>query len=129
MRIRTHAAGSSGGEFFQGRNELPLAVEEFVRPITPHPFLEQLEMGRIADDIGDRDLVCAPKPLDPMAIDFFWRRPTLGGAQDYHWPSRARSRAALASLILNRADLDDASIKSRGHLLVHDQGIAAFDHV
>src|ERR1700733_16043179 len=61
-------------------------VEQLVRPIALHPVLELLEMFGVLE-IGERDLMRAPGPLDRLAVHELWSGPAFWRAEHNHGPT------------------------------------------
>ena len=129
VRIGAHPALSHRRHFAQLRDQLAVGVEEFLRLVAAHPALQQPQVVRIGLDLGNRYLVGAPEALDLVAVDFRRSGPSLGGAQDDHRPARPHGLAGAARLILEGANLADAILQGRGHLLMHQGGVVALDEV
>ena len=111
--------------------KLAVFVEQFMRAVALHPVFELLEMFGVLE-IGDRNLMRAPGPLDRLAVDEFRSRPALGRAEDDHGPARTlrasvspRDRAASLDL----AYLRQNRIERSGETLMHDRRIVAFDEM
>lgn len=62
VRIRAHAPFTVRRKFGQFRPELPLVIEELVRPVAPQPIFQQLEMTGVGGGIGERHLVRTEGP-------------------------------------------------------------------
>ena len=128
-RVGAHAALAFGGEFGQLGDELAGPVEEFLRLVALHPFLQQLEMLRLLRQLREGDLVRAPRAFGGLAIDFFGAGPAFGRAQDDHGPDRALLEAVGAGVFLDLPDLRDHLVEGGRHELVHLGGLVAFDEV
>ena len=82
-------------------DELTFLAEQLLGVVGVHPLLEHLQLLRILEDLGERDLVRAPESLKEVAFVVLARRgPTLGRSEDDHGPSRPVSLAGLASCLL-----------------------------
>src|SRR5580658_4248246 len=68
--------------------ELAAFVEQLVRAVALHPIFELLEMFGVLE-IGKRDLMCAPSPLDRLAVHELWSGPAFWRAEHNHGPTRA----------------------------------------
>src|SRR6185437_16760057 len=109
--------------------EFTAFVEQFVRPVALQPIFELLQMFGILE-IGERDLMRAPGPLDRLAIDEFRSCPTLGRAEDDHGPARALYVLRLAARprgALNLTNLRQNRIERAGERLMDDRRIVALD--
>src|ERR1700689_3789504 len=71
--------------------ELAAFVEQLVRPIALHPIFELLEMFGVLE-IGERDLMCAPGPLNRLAVHELWSGPAFWRAEHDHGPTRSLHR-------------------------------------
>ncbi len=94
-------------------------VEKLVRPIASQPLLEQRQVAGIASRVRDRDLVRAPEPLDPKAIDLLG--PVHPGCTQHD--ERPAGRSGLRLTIARRAtDAINARkgiVQRVGHGLMH----------
>src|SRR5262252_10153427 len=97
--------------------------------IATQPALEPLEVGGVTMYIRERHLMRAPRALDLVSADLLRARPALGGAQHDHRPARKLCFAALARLLLNRADLRNDGVQRGRHLLMHLVWLRTFDEV
>ena len=96
-----HALALGRRELSQLWDELAFLAEELLGVVGVHPLLEHLQLLRILEDLGERDLVRAPESLKEVAFVVLARRgPTLGRSEDDHGPSRPVSLAGLASCLL-----------------------------
>jgi hypothetical protein len=119
--------GVLGHTFALGRRELPqlwnelaFLTEELLGVVRVHPLLEHLQLLRILEDFGERDLVRTPESLEEVAFVVLARcGPTLGRSEDDHGPSRPVGLAGLTSCLLVVQNLLDASLHGGGHGLVH----------
>ena len=89
MRVRAHSCVALGSQAGELGHEPPLAVEQFVGPVTAQPLLKLGAVVAVAAYIGDRYLMRAPGSLDRLA--FGVRRISIGQRPDALDPS---SRAA-----------------------------------
>jgi hypothetical protein len=80
-------------------------------------------------DVGDGDLMSSPETFQVMPAYFTRSRPSLGGTEDDHGPSRSERLSGIACLFLILSDLDHTLFKSGGHGLMHRVEIGTFDKV
>ncbi len=78
MGIRPHASFALGRKFGQFRFRATLLIEEFLRPVTPQPNFQQLEVFGMSGRVGERHLVRSEGALDLQTIDHLRPRPALG---------------------------------------------------
>src|SRR4029077_15133726 len=79
--------------------------------------------------VCDWYLVSAPRTLNRLAINEFWARPALRGAQNDHRPDGTIPGFIGASIVLNPPDLRDYGFQGGCHELVHRLGLISFDEV
>ncbi len=94
-----------------------------------HPALEDPQLLGILLHVGQRHLVGAPEAFEPVAVHLLRRGPALGLRSTIIGQRGRVGDAALASLLLIRADLGDAVLHRRRHRLVHALGVGAFDEI
>src|ERR1700722_2116189 len=131
MRVGAHAAVARRRERGELLAKFAPFVEQFVRAITLHPLFELLQMFRVLE-IGDRDLMRPPSALDGLAVDEFRSCPTLGGAEDDHWPSRTLLALRYTTRprgFLDLANLRQNYIERTRESLVQNRRIAALDEM
>ena len=129
VRIGAHssrALWSKRGEFAL---ELALLVEQLLGPIALHPCLEDADMLGMAAHCAHRHLMRAPVALLPLAVDLLGTGPALRGPHDDHRPDRAFLESVLPRVGLDVPDLADHRLQRRGHELMHDRGVVAFDEM
>ena len=122
----TRALRRKRGEFAL---ELALLVEQLLGPIALHPCLEDADMPGIPAHHAHRHLVRAPVALLPLAVDLLGAGPALRRAHDDHRPDRAFRKSVLPRVGLDVPDLADHRLERRGHELVHDRRVVAFDEM
>ena len=109
VRIGAHAAMAGRRERGEFLAEFAAFVEQFLRPVAPHPVFELLQMFGVLE-VRDRHLMRAPGAFDRQAVDEFRPRPALGRAKHDHRPAGAlqpfpdEDRAALLDLANLRQD-------------------------
>ena len=89
VRARAHPLVALRRQRGQLGHEPALVVEQLLRPVAPHPLLEQPQVLRVLADIGDRHLVRAPGALDRQPVDHLGAGPALRRAQHDHRPLRS----------------------------------------
>ena len=104
-----------------------MLVEELLRPVAPHPLLEQRDAVGLLAHVGERDLVRAPRALDRQAVDLLRPRPALRRAQDQHRPLRPLGLAVLARRALDARDVVERVVERGRELLVHGVRLVALD--
>jgi hypothetical protein len=128
--VLRHALALGRRELPQLWDELAFLAEELLWMVGVHPLLEHLQLLRILEDFGERDLVRTPETLEEVTLVVLARRgPTLGRSEDDHGPSRPVSLAGLTSCLLVVQDLLDASFHGGSHGLVHGLEIVAGNDV
>lgn len=80
-------------------------------------------------DIGDGDLMSSPEAFQVVPAYFTRSRPSLGGTEDDHGPSRSERLSGITCLFLILSDLGHTFLKSGGHGLMHRVEIGTFDKV
>src|SRR5580704_4364168 len=83
-------------------------------------------MGR---EIRDGDLMRPPCALNGLSVHEFRTRPTLGTAENNHWPLGHAGGFAGARVSLNGTNVAADLIECTRHELVHDFGLVAFDEI
>jgi hypothetical protein len=129
VRVHAHAATAFGRQVEQLGHELSLRVEKLFGLVAAHPVLEDLQVAGLFADIGDRNLVSAPGSFHWLAIDGFGSGPTFRGAENEHGPAWALEIFVFAGGGLDGGDVVEHLVQNRGHFLVHDKGIGAFEEV
>lgn len=125
-RVLGHALALRGRQLPQLRNELAFLAEQLLRLVSVHPRLERLELLRVRQDLGQRDLMRAPEALEVVAVVVLARgRPALGRAQDDHGPLGAEGLAGVAGFFLELQNLLHARLHRRRHGLVHALEVVA----
>ena len=81
--------------------KLAVLVEQFLRPVAPHPASRCLQVFRVGRQIGHRHLVGAEGPLNLLAIDHLRAGPAFRCTQHDHRPARALRRTVFAALLLD----------------------------
>jgi hypothetical protein len=115
-----HALALGRRELPQLWDELAFLTEELLGVVGVHPLLEHLQLLRVLEDFGERDLVRTPESLEEVAFVVLARcGPAFGRSEDDHGPSRPVSLAGLTSCLLVVQDLLDTSFHGGGHGLVH----------
>ena len=129
VRIRAEPAVATGRERGQLGAEPAVVVEELLRPIAPHPALEQGEVRGILPHPVHRHLVRAESALDRQAVDRLGPRPALGRAEHDRGPARARGArgvgAGAPGLRLDGPDPRVAVVEHLGEARVHRHRIVA----
>ena len=131
VRVAAHAVVARRRELGELLAELALAVEQLLWPIALEPVLELRQVLGILE-IGDRNLMRAPRSLDRLAVDEFRSRPTLRCPEHDHrpaWPLRPFRAAERPRGDLDPANLCQDDIERSGETLVHQCRIVAFDEV
>ena len=106
VRIRAHAPRARRRE----RRQLRRQARRSRRTAPPadsscsHCF-EQREVLRVAARIGQRHLVRAERPFDPLAVDDARAGPALRRGEHDHRPARPRRDRPLARAVLDVADI------------------------
>ena len=75
--IGAHAAFARGCKVGQFRLQTALRVEEFLRPVTPQPVFQQLEVAGMGGRV-ERHLVRPEGAFNLQAVDHLRPRPALG---------------------------------------------------
>ena len=125
MRIGAHAPGAFGRKRLQFRDQPPVLVEQLLGLVAAQPVFQLLQMGRVVVHARQRHLVRPPEAFHLVAVHFLGTGPALGAAQHDHRPARPGRLAARARFLLNAPNFQHAVLQRRGHLLVHQLGIAA----
>src|SRR5204862_6627968 len=63
VRVRAHAPLAARGQLGELGGEPAAVVEELLRPVAPHPLLEDLQVLRVLARAENRDLVRPPRAL------------------------------------------------------------------
>ena len=129
MGVGPHAPRPVGGQRRQLRHEPSGLVEELLRVVALHPFLQQPQVIRLGRQLRQGHLVGAPGALGLEPVHFLGTGPALGGAQDDHGPARTGGDAGAARPLLDRADPGRDRVQGLGHEPVHLGGFRAFDEV
>ncbi len=119
---------SDRSQLGQFRFELPVFVEQFLGPVTLHPFLENFDMFGLVH-VSHGDLMRAPVVLALLAIYLSRAGPTLRRAENNHRPGRTFQVALGAGILPNSVDFRHGSIQRTGQLLVNTLRISAFDEI
>ncbi len=120
VTMRTGAHRPRRCQIDQIRHRSALRVEKLVRPIASQPLLEQRQVAGIASRVRDRDLVRAPEPLDPKAIDLLRAGPALGCTQHDERPAgRSGLRLTIARRATDAINARKGIVQRVGHGLMH----------
>ncbi len=130
MRVRAHPAMPGRRELRDFRTDLAARVEQLGGAIAAHPRIELREMLGLLE-IGDRDLVRAPRAFDRQAIDDLGPGPAFRRLEHDHRPARTGGRGGGrgAGVGLDRLDRVEHRIERRRHLLMEQRGIVALDEI
>ena len=79
--------------------------------------------------VGHRHLVRPPVTFRLLTIDLLRARPTLGTAENNHWPQGTLGETIFARVGLNGLDLADDTVESARQELVHILRVVPFDKI
>src|SRR5262245_45641935 len=107
MRIRTHAAIALRRQLRKLGFQAASLVEQFVRPITLHPFLEDLDVCRFFVHLTHRHLMAPPVVFGPFAIDLLRAGPSFWRTKNNHGPQWSLLGSSPLGLRLDAVDFFD----------------------
>ena len=119
VRVRAHPPVALRRQRRQLRRERPLLVEQLLRAVAPKPRLELRQMLGVRAHLGDRHLVCPPRPFDGQPVDRLRPGPALRRAQHDERPARPCGAPVDARRPLDRRDLLDDRVEHLGHPPMH----------
>src|ERR1700691_4229275 len=105
MGTATHTPIADGRKCGEFGYELAMFIEEFIRLIALHPGFKNLQMFWILTHGCKRNLVRSEGAFNRNSIHFLRTGPSLGRAQNDHGPDGLLRESAVASCLLNRANL------------------------
>jgi hypothetical protein len=121
-----HALALGWRELPQLWDELAFLAEELLGVVGVHPLLKHLQLLRILENFGERDLVRTPESLEEVAFVVLARcGPAFGRSEDDHGPSGPVSLAGLTRCLLVVQNLLDTSFHGGCHGLVHGLEVVA----
>jgi hypothetical protein len=127
MRVGSHAACALGRERGELGHQPPVAVEELLGSIRPHPLLELRQVVGVGSHAGERHLVGSEGALDAHAVDLLRAGPALGGPQHDRRPGRPPAEPLAPGLVLDGPDRVVAGVQRAGQRLVDRGRIVALD--
>ena len=127
VRIGAHAARTLRRKISELGHQPAGFVEQLLRLVALHPFLQNFHMLGLFVHFTHRHLVAAPVVLAPFAVDFLRASPPLGRTEDDHRPTRTLLHTFRPRLGLDTADFIHAGVDSISHELVHLGRITALN--
>src|SRR5215470_2802547 len=127
MGIRAHAAIAFRRQLGKLGYEFSVLVEQLFRTITPHPIFEDFQVFGVLLQIGNRNLMRAPRPFHRLSIDGFWASPALRRSHYDHRPFRQAGFVALAGIVLGAVNLLNDVIEGGSHELMHLVWLVSFE--
>src|ERR1700728_1153255 len=125
MRIEAHSVMARRRKRGKLLAEPAPFVEQLVRPVALHPVFELLEMLGVRE-IGERDLMRAPSPLDRLAVHELWAGPAFRRPEYHHGPTRPLDRIRRRPRrLLDLVNLRQDHVKRPGQTLMHYGGDVA----
>src|SRR5215469_10591501 len=103
-------------------------IEEFFRPVAFHPSFENPDVLGLVH-IAHRHLMASPVVLTLFPIDLGRAGPTLGGAQNDHWPGRTALEALFARFAPDPLYVTCDRVERRRHRAVHLRRLVSFDEI
>src|SRR5215212_1693670 len=129
MGVGAHATLTDRMQVGDLRHWTALRIKQLLRLVRHHPFLQFLQMQRVLPGVGERHLMAAPIALDTFAVDLLGASPSLGRAENDHWPGWPARSTALAIIALYLGNAVQARVERGGELLMHSGRVITLNDI